>query len=122
VHVGTHSVQVEIGLRHLFGDVLRWVCIDDHPCGGTSETPWGPVVFQDGVLGWRNPRLSSTTAVCFPSTAASSRRPAEELPSSTRQRTDGTKSCERDQLELQMSFLAGRNMLGVIRGGLILTG
>ena len=47
VHIGTHNLQVEIGLRHLFRDVLKWVCIDDYPCDGTADTPWGPVIFLD---------------------------------------------------------------------------
>ena len=32
--------------------------LNDYPAGAESETPWGPVSFQDGVQSWRNPALT----------------------------------------------------------------
>jgi len=56
VHIGTHSLQVEKGLRSLFCR-MGWVPIYDFPCGGTSSTQYGDIYFQDGVQTWINPKL-----------------------------------------------------------------
>ena len=57
LHIGTHSKQIEVGLR----DVLRkhhWECLADYAGGSTNQTPWGPVSFGDGVQSWLNPRFA----------------------------------------------------------------
>ena len=56
VHIGTHGPEVEDRLRRLF-DRLGWECRFDYPGGGESDTPWGPVVFEDGIQSWLNPAL-----------------------------------------------------------------
>jgi FkbM family methyltransferase len=56
IHVGTHNARVEDGLRHTL-DAHGWTCVVDYAAGTTSETPWGPMEFQDGVQSWVNPRL-----------------------------------------------------------------
>ncbi len=56
VHIGTHSPQVEKGLRDLFGR-MGWISIYDFPCGCTSLTQYGEINFQDGVQSWINPKL-----------------------------------------------------------------
>jgi FkbM family methyltransferase len=56
LHIGTHSHEIEDGLR----STLRrrgWNCQFDFPCLSKSETPWGPVDFADGVQSWRNLKL-----------------------------------------------------------------
>lgn len=51
LHVGTHSAEVEAGLRaHLRS--TGWACLYDYPCGQSSETPYGRIAFQDGVQVW----------------------------------------------------------------------
>jgi FkbM family methyltransferase len=57
LHIGTHSPEIEQGLRTL----LRrhgWACHADYGMNSTCETPWGIVQFQDGVQSWTNPRLN----------------------------------------------------------------
>jgi FkbM family methyltransferase len=54
LHVGTHSVENEERLRVLFSS-LGWENLNDYPSGSESETPWGPITFQDGVQTWRSP-------------------------------------------------------------------
>lgn len=61
VHIGTHSGEAEARLRTVFGR-LGWECIHDFPAGGASETPWGPIQFEDGVQTWLNPRLERQPA------------------------------------------------------------
>jgi hypothetical protein len=56
VHIGTHSAEIEHGLRELLR-AQGWSCLFDYAGGGTSETPWGAFHFQDGVQSWENPRL-----------------------------------------------------------------
>jgi len=55
VHIGTHSTEIEDGLRDLFLS-LEWQCVHDYGIGATRETPFGEIDFQDGVQGWINPR------------------------------------------------------------------
>lgn len=55
VHVGTHSREIEAGLRRLFGD-LGWTNSNDFPAQSKSQTAWGQIEFQDGVQTWVNPK------------------------------------------------------------------
>jgi hypothetical protein len=57
VYVGTHNREVEARLRALFRG-LGWTSVYDFPGGGTSETAWGRIMFEDGVQAWLNPRSS----------------------------------------------------------------
>lgn len=56
LHIGTHSEEIEAGLRRVLRK-YQWECLADYPCGSTNQTPWGPVKFQDAVQSWLNPRL-----------------------------------------------------------------
>ena len=56
IHIGTHSAEVEHGLRALFTG-LGWEKRNDYPCQARSETPYGEILFGDGVQTWVNPRL-----------------------------------------------------------------
>ncbi len=56
VHIGTHSVENEQRLRAFFGE-LGWENGYDWPGGGYSDTPYGRMLFQDGVQSWSNPEL-----------------------------------------------------------------
>ena len=56
IHIGTHTPEVEAGLRQLFQQ-HGWQCRYDYPCLQCSETPYGPIDFEDGVQSWLNPRL-----------------------------------------------------------------
>jgi FkbM family methyltransferase len=53
IHIGTHSPEVESGLRQVLGG-SQWQCVADYPCSSTNSTPWGPITFQDGVQSWIN--------------------------------------------------------------------
>lgn len=57
VHVGTHSAEIEAGLRRLFTD-MRWVNLNDYECLRDNDTPYGRLRFNDGVQTWLNPRLN----------------------------------------------------------------
>lgn len=56
VYVGTHDRANEERLRALFLE-LGWASVYDFPGGGTSETPWGHIMFEDGAQLWLNPNL-----------------------------------------------------------------
>jgi FkbM family methyltransferase len=56
VHVGTHSTEIEKGLRILFSE-LGWESHFDYACLTENETPYGPMRFQDGVQSWINRKL-----------------------------------------------------------------
>ena len=56
LHIGTHSHDIETGLRQLLG-AHGWECKADYPCAQINQTPWGPVQFVDGVQSWVNPGL-----------------------------------------------------------------
>jgi len=53
LHIGTHSHEIEAGLRELLSR-HGWECKTDYPCAQTNQTPWGPVQFVDGVQSWVN--------------------------------------------------------------------
>jgi FkbM family methyltransferase len=53
LHIGTHSHEIEAGLRQLLSQ-HGWECKADYPCAQTNQTPWGPVQFVDGVQSWVN--------------------------------------------------------------------
>ena len=57
VHVGTHSREIEKGLRKLF-QVAGWQCRWEFRFGATERTPWGKIHFTDGVQTWINPRFA----------------------------------------------------------------
>jgi hypothetical protein len=56
VHIGTHGDAVEASLREAFG-AMGWMCLADYPNMRRSNTPYGPISFQDGVQSWLNPRF-----------------------------------------------------------------
>lgn len=56
VFIGTHNHEAEERLRSSFL-AHGWLCDYDFPCESTNETPWGAILFEDGVQAWRNPRL-----------------------------------------------------------------
>ena len=56
LHIGTHSHDIETGLRQLLSG-HGWKCKADYPCAQTNPTPWGQIDFVDGVQTWINPRL-----------------------------------------------------------------
>jgi len=60
VHIGTHSTEIEAGLRRLFSD-LGWKNLHDYPLGSENVTPWGTIKFQDGVQSWINSKLVGTS-------------------------------------------------------------
>jgi hypothetical protein len=55
LHIGTHSQEIEAGLRQLLS-AHGWQCHADYPLFSTSETPWGPIHFENGAQSWVNPR------------------------------------------------------------------
>ena len=61
VHIGTHSVENEQRLRAFFTE-LGWENGYDWPSGGASDTPYGKMLFQDGVQSWVNPELELTSS------------------------------------------------------------
>jgi FkbM family methyltransferase len=56
LHIGTHSTEIEVGLRALLAR-NGWQCLADYPGRGIRETPWGTIDFDDGVQSWLNPRV-----------------------------------------------------------------
>jgi hypothetical protein len=60
VNIGTHSLEIESGLRDLFTE-LRWTSLYDVQLGTTRKVRVGgdiaDVEFGDGVQVWRNPKL-----------------------------------------------------------------
>jgi hypothetical protein len=56
IHIGTHGVEIEAGLRQAFKSA-GWECKADFSLQGKRETPFGCISFDDGVQAWRNPRL-----------------------------------------------------------------
>lgn len=62
VHIGTHTVAIEEGLRELFKD-RAWRCVNDFSmCSSTPvPTPYGQVSFCDGIQTWVNPRFAKVS-------------------------------------------------------------
>ncbi len=56
LHIGTHSTEIEAGLRKILSK-HGWRSLADYACGGPRETPYGTIHFGDGVQSWLNPRL-----------------------------------------------------------------
>jgi FkbM family methyltransferase len=56
LHVGTHGVAIEAGLRDLLGR-HGWTCLHDLPGQGRRATEFGEMDFDDGIQTWVNPRL-----------------------------------------------------------------
>jgi FkbM family methyltransferase len=56
IYVATHSRSNEERVRGLFQS-LGWECVYDFPGSGESDTPWGRIMFEDGVQVWRNPSI-----------------------------------------------------------------
>lgn len=56
LHIGTHSPEIEEGLRTLLKG-HGWKCLADYGVGRANETPYGTIQFQDGVQSWVNPRF-----------------------------------------------------------------
>jgi len=56
VHIGTHSTEIETGLREVFSR-NGWECLHDFPCFSSIMTDYGEIEFQDGLQTWANPRL-----------------------------------------------------------------
>lgn len=56
LHIGTHSKEIEAGLRQVLL-AHGWCCHADYPLSSVNETQWGAIYFQNGVQSWVNPRL-----------------------------------------------------------------
>jgi FkbM family methyltransferase len=58
VHIGTHSGEIERGLRELFRR-HGWFKRYDYASGLTEFTPFGEVAFTDGIQTWINPAFET---------------------------------------------------------------
>ncbi len=56
IHIGTHTRDIEQGLRALFRE-HAWYKRNDYEVGGVELTQWGRISFNNGVQTWINPRL-----------------------------------------------------------------
>jgi len=56
IHIGTHSHEIEEGLRKFFHE-LGWISTYDYGCQGKHMTEYGEIDFVDGVQGWINPNF-----------------------------------------------------------------
>lgn len=56
VHIGTHSKEIDDGLKKLFLE-QGWKNIHLYPLFGTCATPYGMNTFNDGIQSWVNPRI-----------------------------------------------------------------
>lgn len=56
VHIATHEPEIEVVVRERFTSA-GWRLIWDFPCRTVSDTPYGPIAFDDGVQGWVNPNF-----------------------------------------------------------------
>jgi FkbM family methyltransferase len=56
-HVGTHSLQVDARLSHIF-HLHGWRPRRIFTCGSVNQTPYGTFQFIDGIQSWENPRFS----------------------------------------------------------------
>jgi FkbM family methyltransferase len=57
VHIGTHGDAIDTGLRRLFR-AHGWRNLHDYPNGRANRTPFGVIMFGDGVQSWVNPQLA----------------------------------------------------------------
>jgi FkbM family methyltransferase len=77
LHIGTHSAEIETGLRQLLTS-HGWRCLADYASTSLEQTPWGPIEFQDGSQSWVNPSLTgpwwSPAALVFGLRARARRR------------------------------------------------
>ncbi len=55
-HVGTHSMQIDSRLAHLF-HLHGWLPRRMFSCGSVNRTPYGEFPFIDGIQSWENPRF-----------------------------------------------------------------
>ena len=62
VHIGTHTPEIEQGLRALFWE-HGWYKRNDYGVGRTELTEWGEMHFGNGVQTWLNPRLSAVQPI-----------------------------------------------------------
>ena len=56
LQIGTHSDEIEAGLREILSG-HGWICRADYPGNGIRQTHYGEMTFQDGVQSWANPKL-----------------------------------------------------------------
>lgn len=56
LHIGTHSVDVEAGLKRILTQ-NGWSLVRDYPKRGEIATSAGPLTLIDGIQSWVNPRL-----------------------------------------------------------------
>ena len=56
LHIGTHGKEIEAGLRLLL-TAHGWHCQADYSVFSMSDTPWGPIRFENGAQSWVNPRM-----------------------------------------------------------------
>jgi len=61
-HIGTHTSEIESGLRKTFNE-LGWVKRFDFSLLGERETPYGKLSFNDGVQSWLNTKLATHARV-----------------------------------------------------------
>ena len=59
LHIGTHSSELETGLRKLLNG-RGWIQLRDYAGGQLNCTAFGNVMFADGVQSWLNPRFNLT--------------------------------------------------------------
>jgi FkbM family methyltransferase len=57
VHIGTHDAALEARLREAFS-AAGWKCRWDFGCGRAQPTPYGEILFQDGIQSWLNPSFT----------------------------------------------------------------
>jgi hypothetical protein len=55
IYIGTHSLEIEQGLRDLFGS-YGWEPLTDYSLASSCQTAYGRIRFVDGIQTWLNPR------------------------------------------------------------------
>jgi FkbM family methyltransferase len=55
LHIGTHSKEIETGLREVLG-ANRWHCAADYSLFSKAPTAFGEISFENGAQTWINPR------------------------------------------------------------------
>lgn len=56
LHIGTHSRKIDAALTQILAPA-GWLCLRSFPCLRWNSTPYGWILFNDGVQTWVNPRL-----------------------------------------------------------------